>query len=98
MSAWFVATVSLAIMAIFLWAAYSVPIRVSKRFFFREQTDRADVEDNFRKTFAQVLGGAALIATFSYTIFKDSETLDQAKRQFSLLQFIEASKRLNEDV
>jgi len=46
---------------------------------------------------AQVLGGAALILTFSWSIIKDSSTLEQGRQQEANRQFLEAGKMLSED-
>jgi uncharacterized protein YjbI with pentapeptide repeats len=60
--------------------------------------DQAELEDKYRATVAQVLGGAALAFVFAATLLKDRETLDQGKVQLANQQFVEGAKLLKEDV
>jgi uncharacterized protein YjbI with pentapeptide repeats len=71
--------------------------------------DRADTIDAYRKTMAQVFGGFALVFTFGWTIFRDSQTLDQGRAQLgnqeffqraqlANQQFVEGAKLLKEDI
>jgi hypothetical protein len=81
----------------FLAACYYIPIFiVRRRFAIRSPKERADVEDAYRKTTAQVLGGAAIVFTFAWTWTKDNETLNQTKLQATNQQFTEAIKLIKE--
>ncbi|TYL93432.1 pentapeptide repeat-containing protein [Bradyrhizobium rifense] len=48
--------------------------------------DRADTIDNSRKTIGQGFAAIALIATFAWTMYKDRETIDLSRDQFSTQQ------------
>ncbi|HEY8096771.1 MAG TPA: pentapeptide repeat-containing protein, partial [Methylobacter sp.] len=56
-----------------------------------------DAADNTRKTLAQIFGGAAVILTFAWTFFKDSETLTQAWQQIGTQEFISSAELLSEN-
>jgi hypothetical protein len=56
--------------------------------------DLAELRDTYRKTIAQVAGGAALLITFIWTITKDRDTIDLARAQAVNQQFAEAAKLL----
>lgn len=52
--------------------------------------------DNSRKTLAQIFGGAAIVLTFAWSFSKDSETLEQARRQNANQQYISSAQMLAE--
>jgi uncharacterized protein YjbI with pentapeptide repeats len=60
-----------------LWAWWSLPKRLANqlRLQIRDGKDRADVEDNFRKTIGQLLGGAAVILGAGLAYLQTQETL-----------------------
>ncbi len=65
------------------------PDRISK-----EQFERIDAG---RKTMAQIIGGGALILTFSWGVVKDSNSLEQGRQQEANRQFLEAGKMLKDE-
>jgi hypothetical protein len=68
-----------------------------RRFAFATDKDRAKAEDGYRKTVDTAIGAIAIIVTFAWTFYKDSDTLSQAHAQFANQQFIGAATLLKED-
>ena len=62
------------VLALLIWAL--APIWIVKRFSITEPRERADVEDNYRKTVGQAIGAVALIVTFAWTFYKDREAIE----------------------
>ncbi|WP_448090820.1 pentapeptide repeat-containing protein [Pseudomonas azerbaijanoccidentalis] len=60
----------------------------------KEQFERIDAG---RKTMAQIIGGGALILTFSWGVVKDSNTLEQGRQQEANKQFLDAGKMLRDE-
>jgi hypothetical protein len=56
----------------------------------------AAFKDSYTKTLAQIIGGVAVVATFSWTFIKDSRTLEQTATQNANQQFIDAVKLLSQ--
>jgi len=94
---------------LFVALCYIVPQLFVERYNLTNPKDKADVIDAYRKTFAQVIGGFAVAATFGWTILKDRETLDLSKTQLAdqhifqraqlaNQQFVEGAKLLKEDI
>jgi|ERR1051326_1065197 uncharacterized protein YjbI with pentapeptide repeats len=83
-----------ALMTLILWL--QAPIWMTSHFDLPNAKDRAEIQDSFRKSIAQALGGLALIATFAWTLTKDRETLNQARIQQANQQYVEAAKLLKE--
>jgi uncharacterized protein YjbI with pentapeptide repeats len=75
--------VAVVFIAICVW----LPVRWTKRFDIREANDKAAVEDSYRKTVAQILGGAAIALAFAWTWIKDRETIEQSRIQTANQQF-----------
>src|SRR5215469_10023053 len=78
------------------WLWWRLPTRVvdRPRFAIRDPKARADVEDNFRKTIGQLLGGAAVLigAGFAYLQFTQQQRAahdllisNQVEKVFELL-------------
>jgi len=82
--------------AVFVLACYALPQRLTRSFNLTTAKERADVEDGFRRTLAQVLGGFAIVMTFAWTVLKDGQTLDQGRLQLANQQFVEGAKLLKE--
>src|SRR5215831_17726749 len=97
MSASWVFTITIVLGIVFVIACYTIPQRFVELDNQTTAKDKAEVEDAYRKTFAQVLGGFALVCTFAWTFLKDGETLDQGRRQLANQQFVEGAKLLKED-
>jgi uncharacterized protein YjbI with pentapeptide repeats len=72
---------------IILGAAFLVwleaPIYAIKRFNFANDKEKSEAEDSYRKTIGQAIGAIAVIATFAWTFIKDSDTIEQAHKQFA---------------
>src|ERR1700720_4662885 len=68
-------------LAAMLWAVWWLWWRLPKRqverlkFTVRDARSRAELEDNFRKTFSQLIGGAAVLigAGFAYLQFQQQQ-------------------------
>lgn len=58
----------------------------------RNDKERAELEDNFRKTTAQVVGAAAVALVFAYNLTKDSQTSEQIQSQSASTTFAEGVK------
>jgi uncharacterized protein YjbI with pentapeptide repeats len=87
--------IALAFALAFMVICYSLPIFILRwRFKITNKETRAELEDTYRKTTAQILGGAAIVLGFAWTWIKDHETLQQAKAQLANQQFAEAVKLL----
>ena len=98
MSGSWVLTITVIVLGIaFVLACYTIPQLFVKVDDQTTAKDKAEVEDAYRKTFAQVLGGFALVCMFAWTFLKDGETLDQGRRQLANQQFVEGAKLLKED-
>jgi uncharacterized protein YjbI with pentapeptide repeats len=68
------------IAALLVW--WLIPIYIVDKFeHLVSDKERADVEDNYRKTIGQALGAVALIVTFGWTFYKDRDAMDQSKKQ-----------------
>ena len=92
---WIVAA-AFAVFCGFVAICYSVPkLIVGYRYYALDLKERAELEDAYRKTIAQILGGAAIAFTFAWTWFKDSSTLEQTRLQTVNQQFTEAIKLLS---
>jgi uncharacterized protein YjbI with pentapeptide repeats len=73
------------------------PVVATRRFALATPKEKADTEDNYRKTIGTAIGAIAIIITFAWTFYKDSDTLSQAHAQFANQQFISAATLLKED-
>ena len=80
----------------FILACYTIPQWLTQSYAFATAKEKADAVDANRKTLAQVLGGIAILATFTWTVWKDGQTLDQGKLQLANQQFVEGAKLLKE--
>lgn len=82
-----------ALVALLIW--WFAPILVVRRFSLANDKERAELEDAYRKTASQAIGGIAVIATFVWTFAKDRETIDLARAQFKTQtdQFSEQQKQ-----
>jgi Pentapeptide repeats (8 copies) len=80
----------------FIWFCGWDARRRLKKFNIRNPKDRADVEDGFRKTTAQILGAAAVVIVFAYTFTKDNLTFEQARSQSAASTYAEGTKLLKE--
>jgi uncharacterized protein YjbI with pentapeptide repeats len=69
-----------SVVALLVW--WFAPILIVNRLSFTTDKDKADVEDSYRKTIGQAIGGAALIITFAWTFYKDRDAIYVARRQF----------------
>jgi hypothetical protein len=87
------ATFALAtlIAGIFLAITWFLPVRWTKRFHIGEAEKQAEVEDSYRRTLAQILGGAAIVLGFAWTWIKDHDTIELTRIQTSNQQFGEAA-------
>ncbi|WLA84854.1 pentapeptide repeat-containing protein [Bradyrhizobium elkanii] len=85
--------------AILIWIVYGIvglilagviwwwlPTHLVKSFNITDSKDRADTIDNYRKTIGQGFAAIALIATFAWTMYKDRETINLSRDQFSTQQ------------
>jgi hypothetical protein len=76
----------------FLWGAWWLWWRLPKRgvdrlrLMIRDPKARADVEDNFRKTIGQLLGGAAVLIGAGLAYLQFSQQQQTAQQQFSQQQ------------
>jgi hypothetical protein len=75
----------------FIIVSYWFPTLWTKRFKIVDAEKKAEVEDSYRKTVAQILGGAAITLAFAWTWFKDNQTLDLSRIQTSNQQFTDAA-------
>jgi uncharacterized protein YjbI with pentapeptide repeats len=90
---WAAITIAGIVFCLYVAACYYAPkFVVGNRFRARSPKERAELEDNYRRTTAQVLGGAVLVLSFAGTWIKDHETLDQMRIQAANQQFAEAAK------
>jgi uncharacterized protein YjbI with pentapeptide repeats len=81
----------------FVFLCYLIPPLIVWIFFSRlAGKDRADTIDAYRKTMAQVFGGFALVFTFGWTIFRDSQTIDQGRAQLESQQFFQRAQLANQ--
>jgi uncharacterized protein YjbI with pentapeptide repeats len=68
------------ILALLVW--WLIPVYMVRKFgHLDNDKERADVEDNYRKTIGQALGAVALIVTFGWTFYKDRDSMDQSRDQ-----------------
>jgi uncharacterized protein YjbI with pentapeptide repeats len=82
------------ILALLIW--WFTPIYIVDRFeHLANDKERADVEDNYRKTIGQALGAIALLVTFGWTFYKDRDAMDQSRTQLNAQrdQFTEQQKQ-----
>jgi uncharacterized protein YjbI with pentapeptide repeats len=91
MDAWTAFSAAAVVAVVFIALTWWFPTFYTNRFQIADPEKRAEVEDSYRKTVAQILGGAAIALTFAWTWFKDSQTLDLNRIQTSNQQFSEAS-------
>lgn len=80
-SDWIVVVIVCLIIALLAWSI--APIFIVTRFNITNPKEKADVEDNYRKTIGQALGAVALIATFAWTFYKDREAINLSGMQFN---------------
>jgi uncharacterized protein YjbI with pentapeptide repeats len=66
--------------ALLVWSF--VPVWIVKRFSITDPKERADVEDNYRKTMGQAIGALALLVTFAWTFYKDRQSIGLSTEQF----------------
>jgi Pentapeptide repeats (8 copies) len=76
-------SVAVGFLAICSW----FPIYWTKRFQIVDIDKRAEIEDAYRRTLAQILGGAAIAVTFAWTWIKDRDTLELTRIQTANQQF-----------
>jgi uncharacterized protein YjbI with pentapeptide repeats len=81
--------------ALLIWVF--APVVAISRFALANPKEKADTEDHYRKTIGTAIGAIAIIVTFAWTFYKDSDTLSQAHAQFANQQFISAATLLKED-
>ena len=81
---WLSVSVGVVALLLFLWWAWWwLPKHQARRLDLIDDKARADVEDNFRKTIGQLIGGAAVLigAAFAYLQFaQQQETAQQQQR------------------
>jgi hypothetical protein len=67
------------------WLWWQLPKRQARKLDIADPKDRVDIEDDFRKTIGQALGGAAVLigAAFAYLQFTDQQQATQAQLQAS---------------
>jgi uncharacterized protein YjbI with pentapeptide repeats len=58
--------------------------------------DRAEIEDSYRKTTAQVVGAGAVALVFAYNLTKDNQTIEQTQSQAAATTFAEGVKLFKE--
>jgi hypothetical protein len=58
--------------------------------------ERAEREDTFKKTTAQIVGAGAFVIAFAYTLTKDDQTLEQTRAQLAASTYAEGVKLLKE--
>jgi cbb3-type cytochrome oxidase subunit 3 len=80
---------------IFILVCWVWPIYRTKALRKKDREKAAELEDDYRKTVAQVLGGAALVVGFSWTFLKDQRTLEQSLHDSAGKQFAEVAKLLD---
>ena len=88
---------ALSVAAIFVVICAWFPAYWTKRFKVIEPEKQAEVEDAYRRTVAQILGGAAIVLTFAWTWIKDRETLEQTRIQAANQQFGAAADLISKD-
>ena len=76
----FVAVIAALVLLIWLW--WQVPKWQMQGRIFKSEKERADVEDNFRKTVGQAIGGAAVLAGAFFAYLQFSQQQDTAATQF----------------
>ena len=69
------------------WCDWDARRRV-KAYANPQEKDKAELEDTFRKTTAQVIGAAAVVLVFAYTLTEDSGTFQQARAQWLQLHIL----------
>jgi hypothetical protein len=99
-----VAVWALIIAAIFVLVTVLLPPVLVQRFNISVPEKRAEVEDSYRKTVAQILGAAAIAVTWSWTWVKDHDTIkqnhdtmEQTRIQAANQQYSEMLKLLSSD-
>jgi len=77
--------VALAAAVIFVawWLWWQLPKRQTARLGLTEPKDRNEVEDNFRKTFTQLLGGAAVLIGAALAYLQFTQQQQASQQQFS---------------
>lgn len=78
---------ALAVAAGFLLICGWYPVRWTNRFLIADAGARAEIEDAYRRTLAQILGGAAIALTFAWTWIKDREAIEITRVQTANQQF-----------
>jgi uncharacterized protein YjbI with pentapeptide repeats len=73
------------LLAAIWWLWWQLPKRQAQKLDISDPKDRVDVEDDFRKTIGQILGGAAVLigAAFAYLQFTDQQHAALAQLQAS---------------
>jgi hypothetical protein len=93
----FIFFVSAIVAVVFILACWHLP-KLATRGYKPTGTitspDENTLQDNYRKTIAQIAGGAALVLVFSWTFIKDQETLRLNGVQIVNQQFSDAAKLL----
>src|SRR3954451_13695635 len=73
----------------FVW--WPFPLRIAKRKMIRDPKQRADIEDAYRKTISQAIGGAALLTGIYFTVQQyylatRTQNLEQYQKGFDALK------------
>jgi uncharacterized protein YjbI with pentapeptide repeats len=82
--------------ALYLTIYFYLADKAAARSGITDPDKRATFKDSYTKTLAQMIGGAAVLATFAWTFIKDSQTLQQTSMQNANQQFIDAVKLMGE--
>jgi hypothetical protein len=90
-------SIALVIAAFFTAICIWLPIIWTKRFhiYGGDKKAKAEIEDSYRRTLAQLLGAAAIAMTFAWTWIKDHETIEQTRTQATNQGFGEAAKLIS---
>ena len=85
--------VFIAIVAWWLW--WRLPKRQVSRLALkiRDPKARADLEDNFRKTVGQALGGAAVLIGAAFAVFQRSKKRRKSSSKWRKINLLSSKKR-----
>jgi len=81
----------------FIWYCGADARRRTARLNIQDDKDRAEIEDTYRKTTAQVVGAAAVTLVFAYNLTKDNQTMELAASQAAATTYAEGVKLFKDD-
>jgi uncharacterized protein YjbI with pentapeptide repeats len=92
MGDWMVILACVAVAGLFVLACWYLPIRITSGIAIDDRRKLTELQDSIRRTIALIAAGAVLVLAFSWTFFRDLQTLDVSRAQMTNQQFAEAAR------